>query len=108
VITDKTLWSGVLAESVTTLYSVGSGKRSVVNLWRMFNQANADVNINLFATISGNQIPLAKILFKSGYSLDVLDEEQQLKLTAGDSISGQCSLPNSVNGVIQGTEESPV
>jgi hypothetical protein len=108
VIIPKTFWSGVLGLSLTTLYSVDSRKRIIVDLWKVKNQSGVDTNVKLAVIVSGNLVPMAEIKMKAGYSMDVLGELEELVLSAGDSILGTSDQLNSISGLVQGKEESPV
>lgn len=104
----KILGQGTLTTTASTvLYTVPTGKECAVTSIRLVNTGGSARTINIYVKQSGGtarNYSDKDYSLSAGAGLQVLDDPQELRLSAGDEIQGGASANTDVHFTICGVE----
>ena len=107
-LTVKTLNDGQLGSTAQgTLYTVPTGKATIVKNQRFVNRDTATRTMNLYYLRFGGANTSARLLLPSNLSLaagGLVIEQDELTMAAGDLIQGDASVASKIDFVISGIE----
>lgn len=101
----KLLANGQLDTTKAALYTVGSGKQTVIKKITLVNTDTVDRTVNLYLCASGGtsrRIIPQNLVLEPGCLL----EEEDILLTAAQKLEGDSSAASVIDYTVQGVEET--
>lgn len=106
-LTPKILADGQLPNSKAALYTCPAQTVAALKFFRLVNTSASAVTLNLYVKKSGGtsrRIIPKDYSLAAGAMLDALDAVQNISLSAGDAVEGDCSAATTVDYVLSGGE----
>lgn len=105
--TAKSLASGSLASSKTTIYTVPSSTKTYIKYLHLHNTGSTTETCIIYAKqSSGTSRIIGRVVLLPNEQADILDKDSSLVLSAADTIEGQSTNASVIDYFMTGGEET--
>ena len=105
--TAKSLASGTVASSKTTIYTVPSLTKGYVKFLHVHNAGTATETVIVYAKQSaGSSVIIGRVTLLANEQADIIDKDSSLVLSTSDTIEAQSTNNSNVQYFISGGEET--